>query len=89
MRVNVEIDAWEILDELSTSEIEEELKTRKDRKSKKQEDAEARLLEDALSAVKRGDAAEAIFLLERVLYPKFTSYEESQAAYATARKAMQ
>lgn len=86
MYVQVQVDPSDILDALDDDTLERELKNR--RKSQPKEIDEAReLLEAALVAVQHRDLAEAEFLLERALYPKFASFDNAMFAYAQARKA--
>lgn len=82
---DVEIDPWDVLEELNDEEILEEVE-RRDLNKK----VEARrkladpldLLEDALDALRRGDSAEAVFILERTLHPKFPSIEVCEKKFS-------
>ena len=89
MYVNVHVDPSDVLDELDDETLESILQKR--RKSKPQPtiiDETRELLVAAMTAVRVRDLAEAEFLLERALFPKFESFDKAMFAYAKARKEM-
>lgn len=79
--VEVEVNIEDVLSELDDDQILEEALSRK--LGDKIGDGE--LVEDLLRCLKRGDAAEAIVLLERTLYPKYQSIEICEKAFASLR----
>jgi ADP-dependent phosphofructokinase/glucokinase len=85
---DVEIDVCDVLSEISDDDLLEEIKERK-----LEEKAKARakladpfdLLEDVMDCLRHGDAREALFLLDRILHPKFASVELCEKEFAKLR----
>jgi hypothetical protein len=85
---DVEIDVCDVLSEISDDDLLEEIK---DRKLEEKAKARAKLadptdlLEDVLDYLRRGDAGEAILLLDRILHPKFASLTLCEKEFAKLR----
>lgn len=86
MYVQVHVDPEDILDQLDADALERALKNRRQNIPTFVDEAQE-LVEAALVAVRAHDFAEAEFLLERALFPKFKSFDNAMFAYAQARKA--
>jgi hypothetical protein len=85
---DVEIDVCDVLSEISDDDLLEEIK---DRKLEEKAKARAKLadpldlLEDVMDFLRRGEAHEALFLLDRILHPKFASVELCEKEFAKLR----
>jgi hemerythrin superfamily protein len=70
------------IDDFTTEQLKRELEKRK---QDDVDDARENLIR-ALHCLQDGDTAEAEYLLERTLYPKFKSFDQTMQLYASARK---
>lgn len=75
----IEIDVADVLDEISDDDLLDEVHTRKLSTSGEPTDRE--IMEEAHAALMRGKAAEARTILERILFPKWSSSRECEANY--------
>lgn len=91
LTADVDIDVSEVLHELSDEDLLEEIKERKlEAKAKARVTAADpfELLDEVLESLQRGDSREALFLLERILHPKFASVEACEKQFAKVRTAV-
>lgn len=77
--VDVDVDIDDVLSELDDDALRDELRNRNARGGEDNDD-----LAEALHCLYRGDAKEAITILERVIYPKFPDAELARKRYAEA-----
>jgi hypothetical protein len=86
--VTVDVDIDDVLSELSDSDLIEALEARRklagSGKSVAGEMAELGLIQDAYNALRRQDTEYAALILERVLYPKWATPEDSAKAFMVA-----
>lgn len=88
--LNVDVDIYvdEVLEELSDDDLIEEAARRKleariTNKVKAEGDP-LEMLDEVLDALRRKDSDEALFLLERILHPKFHSLKLCEAEFKKA-----
>lgn len=79
MSISIDLESYEVLDQLTTAELERELAGRTDRTRE-----ERSAIETALEQMRRGDYLDAITTLEREFRPKWRTLEDSKRAYVSA-----
>lgn len=87
VRINVDAEVFcdEVLDQISDEILLEAIANRKleDKlRARQQLSSPDALIEDAISALRAGDPAEALLILERTVYPKFKTLELCERAAA-------
>lgn len=87
---DVEIDICDAMEAISDDDLLEEVKERKLEDKLKDKIKAAvdpfEMLEEVVDWLKRGDAAEALLVLDRIMHPKFSSVEICDREFRAARK---